>query len=91
MITRQQAESIAAQILRRPADAPGRSWSLLEFDEGWLVDEEPPPGEEIFGEASRVIERAGGRVLLFPSGVPPRRIMDDYAAVRDEGLVQTPD
>jgi hypothetical protein len=88
MITQQQAEGIAQDILRRSATDADQPWSLQSFDQGWLVREEPPAGEEIVGEGHYVIERDTGRVLLFASSVPPGRILTEYAAIQDLGLVE---
>jgi hypothetical protein len=88
MITQQQAESIAQGLLGRQAADADQPWGLLDFDHGWLIREEPPAGEELIGEAHRVIERETGRVVLFPSSVPPGRIMNDYSAIQDRGLVE---
>ena len=88
MIAGQQAERIAQDILGRPADDANRPWRLQEFEQGWLIHEESPADDEMIGEACRVIERENGRVLLFSSGVPTERILNEYAAVRDEGLVE---
>ena len=39
MITRNQAEHIAAQLVGAPADDPVNGWALQEFDAGWLIQE----------------------------------------------------
>jgi hypothetical protein len=88
MITQEDAEGIATGILGRPAADADRPWSIREFDHGWLIREEPPAGEAVRGGARRVIERETGRVLLFPSSVPPVRILNEYAAIQDRGLVE---
>lgn len=88
MITRQQAENIAASILGSRVTGADQQWDLQEFDHGWLIREQPPAGEEIIGEAHRVIERETGRVLLFASSVPPGRIINEYPAIQDRGLVE---
>jgi len=37
----------------------------------------------------RVIERESGRVMRFPSSVPPRRILIGYAQVADKGQAES--
>jgi hypothetical protein len=88
VITGQEAERIARDILGRPADDADRPWRLQEFEQGWLIYEESPPDDEMIGEACRVIERESGHVLLFSSGVPTERILNEYAAIQDQGLVE---
>jgi hypothetical protein len=86
VITQLEAESIAAGILGRPASDTARPWALLSFDYGWMIDKQA--AEEIAGEAHWIIERADGRVLIFPSSVPPMRILREYSEVRSRGLEQ---
>jgi hypothetical protein len=78
MITRDEAEQIAAEVAG-PADAgDGNGWALVEFSAGWL----DRPGTR--GGALLVVERESGRVMRFTSATPPGRILDDYAqAVED--------
>ena len=85
MITENEAEAIAGAVLGRQKDDPDRPWSLEEFTQGWLINEEPPSGELFFGAASLVIERETAQVRRFPSSVPPDRITGEYPAVRDRG------
>ena len=85
MITRKEAESIAAEVQGRPSDDEQRPWVLKEFDHGWLVVDSRPPDESRRGGASRVIERETGSFIQFPSSVPRRRIMSQYPSVRDRG------
>lgn len=83
MITAEQAELIAGQVT-------GGRWELVEFDAGWLIRENSPDGEPRRGAAVRVIERESGRVMRFPSSVPPRRILTEYAQVAERGQAERP-
>jgi hypothetical protein len=83
MITRDQAERIVAELAGAPADDPQRGWELQEFSAGWLVIEHANRGRR--GGPGRVIERETGRVMRFPSFVPPGRIIAEYEAVRQHG------
>ena len=64
MITRDQAEHIAAQFVGAPANDPDKGWDLKEFDAGWLVQEKA--AMNLRGAGSYVIERGSGRVMSFP-------------------------
>jgi hypothetical protein len=88
MISRQEAEQIASSVLGRSPTDNARPWRLREFDDGWLIQEERRSEEELIGAAVRVIEQPTGRVMRFPSSVPPNRIMRNYAAVRARGRVE---
>ena len=90
MIDEQWAREIATALLGRPADDPQQPWSLQEFPHGWLINETARPREEHAGVAGRVIERDTGKVMVFPSRVPPSRILADYPAVVDKGYPDTP-
>jgi hypothetical protein len=87
VITREQAERIAAEILRY-SPATERGWELIEFDSGWLIKEEAANDPDYLGAAVRVVERASGRVMRFPSSVPPDRILEDYDEVIPRGKVE---
>jgi hypothetical protein len=87
MITQQQAESIAAKVMSRVRD---RSWELVEFDAGWLIRDSALSDPNLVGVAVRVIERESGRVVRFPSSVPPGRILEEYAEVVGRGRVESP-
>jgi hypothetical protein len=87
MIDEKQAYSIAAALLGRAGDDPVQPWHLAEFSEGWLIKETGDKGDAIYGMPSRVIEKESGRVLRFPSFVPPGRIIADYDAVVSDGRV----
>ncbi|MGD0557322.1 MAG: hypothetical protein ABSA93_20370 [Streptosporangiaceae bacterium] len=84
MITRDQAEHIATQFVGVPASDPEKGWDLEEFDAGWLIQEKVTM--DLRGAASYVIERASGRVMSFPSYVPPDRILEEYDQVVASGF-----
>jgi hypothetical protein len=86
MITQEQAEQIAGRITGRQDG----SWELVEFDAGWLIREHAAADPSLRGAAARVIERDSGRIVRFPSSVPPRRILTEYAQVVDRGWVENP-
>jgi hypothetical protein len=83
LITQDQAAAIAFHVCGAPPSDPKRGWDLTEFDAGWLITERAAPGRAAGG--SRVIERESGRVVSFPSSVPPSRILTDYQAVQADG------
>ena len=84
MITREQAAAIAFHACGAPPGDPKRGWDLTEFDAGWLIAERAKPGRA--PGPTRVIERESGRVMSFPSSVPPSRIMADYQKVLADGI-----
>lgn len=88
MITRDQAEQIAAQLVGAPADDPRQGWALQEFGAGWLVLKHAD--QNLRGGGSHVVERASGRVMHFPSYIPPGRILDEYDQVVTEGSPKNP-
>jgi hypothetical protein len=83
MITRDQAECMAAEMTGASSDDPERGWELEEFSAGWYVIEHAKRGRR--GGVSRVTERESGRVMRFPSYVPPGRIIERYDAVLEDG------
>jgi hypothetical protein len=83
MITRDEAERIAALVVGLPADDAEHGWGLDEFDKGWIIIERG--WEDYRGGATRVIERESGRVMRFPSFVPPDLIAADYAEALQDG------
>jgi hypothetical protein len=83
MINEHEARKRAEALLRCPSDDPDHPWSIESFPEGWLI--RPQPLARVRGQASYVIERASGRVVGFPSSIPPRRIREQYAAVVTRG------
>jgi hypothetical protein len=88
MITRQEAERIAAAFLGHEATDASGPWDLVEFDQGWLIDRKPLPGEPTRGAPSWVIERADGRLMVFSSGISSNRIISNYEDVRRRGSVE---
>ena len=83
MITQDQAAAIAFHVCGAPPNDPKRGWDLTEFEAGWLITSHAKAAR---GDgAARVIERACGRVVSFPSSVPPSRILADYDRVRGSG------
>ena len=83
MITRDQAERIVAEKIGAPSDDPDRGWELEEFSAGWYVIEHAKEGRR--GGAGHVIERESGRVMSFPSAIPPVRIIEEYDQVLQYG------
>jgi hypothetical protein len=88
MITQEQAERIATEITGRGPESGG--WELVEFDAGWLIRESSASDASLRGGALRVVERESGRVMRFPSGVPPQRIVAEYAEVVERSRVEYP-
>jgi hypothetical protein len=88
LITPDQAAAIAARLCGAPPDDPQCGWELQEFDDGWLITERAKDGRR--GGATRVIEREAGRVMSFPSFVPPSRIVEDYREVLEDGMPDEP-
>lgn len=84
MITRDQAERIAEQLVGASATDPDKGWDLQEFDAGWLVLEHAT--RNLRGAGCHVVERESGRVMLFPSYVPPGRILEEYDQVVADGF-----
>lgn len=83
MITHEEAERIAAAAIGFSSDDAAHGWDLEEFDEGWLINEHE--ADDFRGGASRVIERDSGRVMRFPSSVPPSRILGEYGKILGRG------
>jgi hypothetical protein len=90
MITQEQAEHIAGEITGHPRDGGDGGWELVEFDAGWLIRESSASDASLRGGALRVIERESGRVMRFPSSVPPGRILTQYAQVVERGRAENP-
>lgn len=89
MITHVQAEDIARTVIGAEPEDETQGWELVEFDAGWQIQEKAAAGTR--GAATRVIERATGRILSFPSGVPPIRIRNDYESVVSDGHLESLD
>ena len=85
MIDETRAEEIAAALLGRSANDPQRPWSLQEFPQGWLINRTAHLTEEYAGAAGYVVEKTAGRVVCFPSFVPPSRILRGYDGIVDRG------
>ena len=83
MITSDQAKQIAAQLVGATASDPDNGWDLREFDAGWLILKHATRNHR--GTGSYIVERASGRMLHFPSYVPPVRILEEYDQVADGG------
>jgi hypothetical protein len=86
VITQEQAAAIAFHVCGAPPGDPRRGWDLTEFEAGWLITERAKAGRR--DGASCVIERESGRVMSFPSSVPPARIMADYDRALEDGTPQ---
>jgi hypothetical protein len=82
LITQEQAAAIAFHVCGAPPGDPRRGWDLTEFDAGWLITGR---GKAARDGGARVIERDSGRVVSFPSSVPPSRILADYDKVMKDG------
>jgi hypothetical protein len=82
LITQDQAAAIAFHVSGAPPNDHKRGWELREFDDGWLIVERAAGRR---GGATRVIERASGRVMSFPSSVSPSRITGDYQRALADG------
>ena len=83
MITTEQAQRIATQVIGPATAADGQGWHLEEFDAGWFIREDWMSEESVRGGSFCVVERATGRVLAFPSSISPDRIMTEYDQVAD--------
>jgi hypothetical protein len=87
LIIREQAELVAAKICGAPSSDTDNGWELEEFDRGWLVDRNAAKDHR--GGLTFVIERDAGRVVSFPSFVPPDLIMADYDEALPDGLPES--
>jgi hypothetical protein len=88
MITREQAEEIASLVVRKKPGDITKTWELVEFNAGWLIQVPTMFDRSLRGGVTRVIERADGRVMRFPSYVPPDRILNEYDDVVEDGFVE---
>ena len=86
LITREEAERIARQVVGARSDNPVQGWDLEEFKEGWLILEHGHIGH--LGEDLRVIERDSGRVMRFGSPIAPDRILKEYTEILQYGRPQ---
>jgi hypothetical protein len=85
MITREEAERIAAEFMGAPADDADYGWSMREFQAGWLVMRKWDEDDPFTGAGSYVVERVSGRMLHFSSYIAPELILADYDEVAGEG------
>jgi len=83
MIDEIAAKRQAEELFKCPSDDPERPWIMEDFAQGWLVRQGPLTGFR--GQASYVIERETGRIMSFPSSVPPQRILEDYENIISRG------
>jgi hypothetical protein len=83
VITSDEAQRIATEVIGPATAADGQGWHLQEFDAGWLVREDWMGEESVRGGSFCILERATGRVLSFPSSISPSRIMTEYHQVVD--------
>lgn len=90
MIDTNRAREIAVVLLGRPSSDPTRPWSLIEFREGWIINENGHLGDAFVGSLGRVIEKESGRVVSFPSRIPTDRIIGEYDAVVGTAKVVAP-
>jgi hypothetical protein len=90
VITSDEAQRIATEVIGPATAADGQGWHLQEFDAGWLVREDWMGEESVRGGSFCILERATGRVLSFPSSISPSRIMTEYHQVVDRAS-QLPD
>jgi hypothetical protein len=81
MITSEQAQRIATEVIGPATAADGQGWHLEEFDAGWFIREDWMSEESVRGGSFCVVERATGRVFAFPSSISPDRIMNEYDQV----------
>ena len=86
MIDDAGAKIRAEAFLKCPGDDPDHPWSIESFPQGWLIRQAPVAGA--YGQPAYVIERETGRIVSFPSSVPPRRIREDYASVVSRATVE---
>ena len=83
MITSDEAERIATEVIGPATAEDGQGWHLEEFDFGWFIREGWMSEKSVRGGSFCVVERVTGRVLAFPSSISPTRIMTEYAQVVD--------
>lgn len=84
MTDRATAIATLQEVIGCPPDDPTHPWTLREFEHGWLARVGPFEGYK--GQSSLVLEPSG-RVLSFPSAVPPERIRNEFEAVQRWGKV----
>ncbi|MCK9924680.1 hypothetical protein MXD61_22915 [Frankia sp. AgPm24] len=77
VIDKNAAAAIAVELQGRRQDDAERPWELEEFPEGWLIVDY----SKLMGAPATIIERSSGRIMHFPSYVPPGRIVEEYGSV----------
>ena len=87
MITSEQAQRIATEVIGPATATDGQGWHLEEFEAGWFIREDWMSEESVRGGSFCVVERATGRVLAFPSSISPDRIMTEYDQVVDRATL----
>lgn len=87
VISDERARELADELMGRAGDADANApWRLVSFDQGWLILVSYH-GKEQTGGRLHVIERASGHIRVFPSGISPRRITQEYSSVSHRGKV----
>ena len=86
MITRAEAEQIAAEVAGPAPEGNTPGWTLVEFPAGWLIRPASLDNPGLRGAGVQVIERDSGRVMRFPSSISPDRILTHYDQVAHRGL-----
>jgi len=87
MITIDEAQRIASEVIGPATAGDGQGWHLEEFGAGWLVREDWMSEGPVRGGSFCVVERATGRVMAFPTSISPDRIMTEYDQVVDRASV----
>jgi hypothetical protein len=88
MIDELEAIKLMEEFFQCSNDDPVRPWTMTSFPEGWLASQGPFEG--YVGQATYVVERDGGRILMFSSAVPPKRIREKYLSVAGRGIEVKP-
>jgi hypothetical protein len=83
MITSDDAQRIATEVIGPASAGDGQGWQLEEFEAGWFIREDWMNEKSIRGGSFCVVERATGRILSFPTSISPTRIKTEYAQVVD--------
>ncbi len=83
MITSDEAERIATEVIGPAKAGDGQGWHLEEFDSGWFIREDWMSEESIRGGSFCVVERANRTSAGLLSSISPTRIMTQYAQVVD--------
>jgi hypothetical protein len=78
-------EEARALVLGVMEGSLGEAWHLDEFPAGWLVVRDDAQGA--MGATTIAVEHETGRVLSFPSSVPPRMITMQWDRVKGRGKI----